>query len=767
MSYIVNQARVHTLTIGGVDYTSALISWNASDASANKNGFISTSGSLILGSYPGGPDVEDYDRNDFKRGIPVVLTMRKPNGSTYRHPRGLLYVVSTSYDVESEQLVVELGCRLALAAIMDDASTTLPLSPIPLDPAQQQIGNVSAAFAAAGKYLYQNNQGNLITGTFFDGDSTSGTAPGQWTSILGVTAISAAPLAGTGAIPDSVKLSYSIPEGSVANDQKGRIDSDEVISYYWIDYPASLSVRVNTDADDENPNGSLNNAGGTNPGSKPPANGNDPCGNTPDQPGDNGQGSCQEGYSVESRPWILPAIRIEETKSHYNGPGGQQDFTERVTYGPAVEANSQYYADDYAYCVGVYATNCQPGGSCPASGMQQVVLSRSTTRNYFGDANEVVETISEEWVNKLSMAQTQDWRSGLSSQGIPVDYRRISTGSLIRSSVTITQYYKENNANVQKTINYNSVGQNGSGIAVGSGKLDAYNGVQTMDIRRSTSTTTLDVAPDIVNTASTSTVTLESEIPLFTKRFVLPPAESGPYEIDEQVPVPILYTDKSDIDNILNTYTNYLVRFIKGDAFGLQIGEGLREDVAQNWFPGMPFRYYDPKKGKVLAMRMDATSWGVTGTESAFVTNGIWCGKSNGTVTLPENLVGNSIPSDGGSIDPITTDPNGPTAPAPPVVVPPVVDDETDVDSGTYAWVVKVNMSFGAQVQALDGIGVQPIWDGDGTVKHSQSMVAYCQGMVVENGGLISSTSSGGIPVEVNGSLVTQDAVVVTPDLFA
>ena len=296
MSYIVNQARVHSLTIGGVDYTSALTSWVASDASANNNGFITTSGSLVLGAYSGGPDVEDYDRNDFKRGVPVVLTMANPDGTTYRHPRGLLYIISTSYSVENESLNVEIGCRLALAQIMDDPSTTVDLSPIPLDPAQKQLSNISAAFATAGKYLYQDNQGNLVSGTFFDGDSEAGVAPGVWTSILGVTALSASPLAGTGAIPDKINLSYSVPQGTVANDQKGKIDTTTTTSYYWVDYPASLSVRVG--------DGNLNNAGGTNPGDQPPGPSNDPCGNTPSDPGGNGegsdQGSCQENYSIES-----------------------------------------------------------------------------------------------------------------------------------------------------------------------------------------------------------------------------------------------------------------------------------------------------------------------------------------------------------------------------------------------------------------------------------------------------------------------------------
>jgi hypothetical protein len=759
MSYIVNQARVHSLTIGGTDYSAALISWAVSDSSANRNGFIVTSGSLSLGSYPNGPDIEDYDRNDFKRGVQVILTMEKPDGSTYRHPRGLLYVISTSYDVEAEALNVELGCRLALAKIMDDPASVLGLSPIQLDPAQQQLNNISAAFAASGKCLYQNNQGELVERFFFDGDSVGGVASGEWTSILGVTALSASPLAASGAIPDSVKLTYQIPAGSISNDQKGRIDTTEVFSNYWLDYPASLSVRTGP--------GTIDGAGGLNPGSEPPGPGNDPCGNTPTQPGGNGKGSCQENYTVESRPWILPAKRYEISKTYYNGPGGQQDYSERKTYGPIVEANSQHFADSYAYCVGIWASSCQPGGRCYASGMTQALLSMSTTRNYFGEANELVKQVQEEYVNYLSMARPQDWRTGISAQGIPQIFRYFTFGGLVRSQVTITEYYKEDNANLQKTTTYTSVGQNGSGISVGLYKLDAYNGVVTSELRRSTSTATLDVAPDIVNTATTTTVDQTVELPLFTGRYQTPPVEAGPYVLEEQMPVPVLLDTEEERGAAVEAYSEYLVRFIKGDAFGLQVGEGLREDVAENWYPGMPFRYYDPGKGKVLALRMDATSWGVTPTESAFVTNGIWVGKSNGSVTLPSNIVGASSVTDGGSIDPLTTAPNGPTAPAPPVVTPPPVDNETVVDNGSFAWVVKVNIKMKSTVQAINDLGVQPPAIGDQYVQHYQTMVAYCQGMVVQTGGLLSPTGSGGVPVEAGGSLITENATVVTADLFA
>ena len=76
MAYLVNQSRLHSLTIDGVNYTDSLISWTCSDSSAQKQGLIATTGTLILGQKPGGYNVEDYDRNNFKRGVLVVIRMR-------------------------------------------------------------------------------------------------------------------------------------------------------------------------------------------------------------------------------------------------------------------------------------------------------------------------------------------------------------------------------------------------------------------------------------------------------------------------------------------------------------------------------------------------------------------------------------------------------------------------------------------------------------------------------------------------------------------
>jgi len=136
--------------------------------------------------------------------------------------------------------------------------------------------------------------------------------------------------------------------------------------------------------------------------------------------------------------------------------------------------------------------------------------------------------------------------------------------------------------------------------------------------------------------------------------------------------------------------------------------------------------------------------------------------------------------TDGGSIDPLTTSPDGPApanpgptppppsveTPPPAVIVPPVIDNETAVDNGTYAWVIKVDMMLKSTVEARNDNGVQPPPPGPEVVEHFQTMVAYCQGMVVQAGGLLTPSGNGDVPLENGGTLITAGATVVTADLF-
>ena len=274
-----------------------------------------------------------------------------------------------------------------------------------------------------------------------------------------------------------------------------------------------------------------------------------------------------------------PAIRTATSRTYYGGPGAQVDYRYAETVGPALELNPQYFADTYAYCVGRWASSCSPGGSCPSYGMDNIKQGWSTSRSYFGSANEVVRTVQENWAHSYTIARQEDWRSGTDAQNIPQDFRNLPS-FYFRSGVRITEYYQEGNVNVQDTTTYSSVGLSGAANAIYSGvtRLDAYNGVKTRSVRRSWSNIVLDLAPDALNSATTATTEQSAELPLFTGRYQKPPVESGPYILDESAPMPFLFDTKAEIDAAVGAYSDYLTRLVKGDAFGIQIAEGLREE---------------------------------------------------------------------------------------------------------------------------------------------------------------------------------------------
>ena len=672
MGYLVQKTRAAQLLIGGQDYTSSLVEWSVSDAGAFKKGLMTTQGSLILGQRPGGADIQDYNRNAFKRGTVVTLDMENGDGTTYRHPRGYLYVIGVAYETESEQLVVELGCRLSLAYLTDNADAILPLVPIHLDPAQQTVQNCSASFASAGMVLYQDNQGALVSRKFFGTDSTAGIEAGEWVSVLGESTLAVTPLAGASAIPDEIDLAYQVPEGVLADDNLGLIETTRETSNYFFNYPATIWVR--------NPNPvptgerQLPDKVTTSPGSPGrPASG---CGQVPTPPrpgnvtitpgGTENYYLCSDRWTTDRTNVYLPATRVAISTTTYGGPAAQVSRTEQVVYGPEVEANPGYFADKYAYCVSTYGYACNPQGSCPYYGLGTRMLQKQVTSYFYGaEANELVKTVQDTYDTILSAYTTDEYRSGITN-GQPQDFNGdLTAGPMYRSQRVVTDYYQEDNTNVQLTTTYTSVASRGVGPSSGK-SLDALQGIITTVKRESTTTTTLDIRPDTVNSSTTSTTEQKTIIPLDPNTYISPPSEAGKYVLEESIPVPLLSEDIDEIKGWVNDYANYLKRFVKGDTYGLQIAESMRPEIVENWYPGMPFRYADTANDVISAMRMDACSWGVTQNEALVVTNGVWNGFSSGTLQLGSNLVGNSKPD---MTRPTPENPNPIPNPTPPTPV--------------------------------------------------------------------------------------------------
>lgn len=753
MSYLVNTARASSLTVGGIDYTQNLVSWSCSDSSAVKNGLIATTGQLELGTIPG-TSLEDYDRNKFKRGQRIVLDITYPDGTETRHPRGLLYVVGVSYSPESESLSIEMGCRIALAALTDEVSSLQGLPTVILDPARKDdYQNISSGLAAGGKAAYQDNTGSFQVVNFFGNDTEGNFDQGSWVSVVGQTALSASPLAGSSPIPDGIKLSYQVPvnvddivdEEDQANpDSPNKLQIDTTESYYFLTYPAVVYKRT---GDGELPED-------VSPGSTPSPT-DSGCGNSPDQPGDNGQGSCNDNYVLTQTPLILPAYKIQSSRTEYKGPGGQVSYKYSEVRGPALEANDQYYADKFAYCRYTWATACQPNGGCDLDGQQEILLGYVTQSYAYNQSGEVISTTTDTYIPTLAAAQPFNWRSGVVN-GAPQNFQTLSTSDMFRSQRRVEEYKKEGNTNVTESTLYTSITAQQSGISAGN--IDALSGTKTREVRKSTTITGSSVLPDTVNAVETTTEERTQIIPLFSGSYVTPPPEAGPYYLEESVPVPVLLDTASAIENFVQKYGNVTAMFTKGDSLGVQVAESLRPEIASAWRPGCPFRYSDPSKNKLSAMRMDATSWSVTLNECLLVTSGLWVGFSNGTVTLPSNLVGNSTPSLG----------DGPVAPPPGAGGPPTVDDETNVSPGARGWVVDINIYTETPVITYgDNEGVNPPLPTDTNANIRSTFMCYVRGVMTEPGSLASVDGTGGIPVSLGGSLLLSGAVVVDADLFS
>lgn len=897
MAYLVNQTRVSSLTIGGVDYTNNLISFSVTDSSAYKNGIIQTSGSLVLGENPAGANLGDYNRNIFKRGTILILDLEDPETSAViRHPRGYLYVISGGYSAESGSLELSIGCRLTLAALTEEVDEILPLVPVPLELERQDFGNCSASFASAGQCLYQDNQGALQVVTFFDGDSNDSVTPGEWTSVLGVTALSAAPMLGGSAIPDTLLLSYQVPAGAIGSNELDKIDETVTDSYYFLNYPTTLFTRIATGL------GAITGTSSSSTGSGAVSQ----CGNSPGEPAGNPDLiTCNEGYRTEQAPAILPAQSQEISRTYYSGPASQSERSRTERYGPAVELNGQYFSDLFAYCRYTWATRCLPNGTCGFDGMEQVLQSYSESYNYYGDSGELVQTIQDNYSNILSAAQPFDWRAGV-VDGVPNEFRTIDyvngttesyirkgsgvglaylnkattifetqtkngfyyiddkiiylskydsngvlttsnsvglpeilgtnsgelpvcawqynasikgfelvcpypvvhisrqqenlwpvatrlnswgtyvpdnfpyfittdeipdgdtlylnkafvtvavtspNGVFYRDQRTVTDYIYSADGNIQTTTTYQSIASKSVGIYRTS--LDALDGEVTVQRRTSRTITANPITPDRISSSGSSTVEQSSEYPIFVSTYQESVDQSGPYILKDAIPVPLLFANENTLAGIVDTYSNYLIRFIKGDALGYTIGEALRPEIIENWYPGMPFRYCDQEKGEILALRMDASSWGVSATESAVVTNGIWVGNSDGTLSLPSNLSGNSTPS---------LDGDPPIPPAGPAA-PPSITDETFVTSGPISIIFQVNIGTKILLPFNESQSIITVSEPV-EIDLYTTFMCFVSGLVVAPGNLLGTTSTGSIPIDANGSLVTAGATIIISELF-
>jgi len=96
--------------INGTNYSNFLIEGAISDDSAYSTNIITAKGSIVLG---GDTTILDYNKTLFPLGSRVNIYATLDNGKAAKLPRGQLYVLNSSIDINSRQTTLEVGCSLA------------------------------------------------------------------------------------------------------------------------------------------------------------------------------------------------------------------------------------------------------------------------------------------------------------------------------------------------------------------------------------------------------------------------------------------------------------------------------------------------------------------------------------------------------------------------------------------------------------------------------------------------------------------------------
>lgn len=466
MTWLINTTAKPTLTIGGEDYSDLLVSMTVNDQSVNNTGMMLTTGTINLVEQPGGHRLEDYSKEKFGRGQIVLLDLTI-DGQTRRHPRGYLYLLDSTYNNESRSQELTVGCILTLYNLTDNIENLRGFSVFKL-PKDATFSDLDSALQTEGKFLWQNNQGQILKRSFFGSDGGgSNKYPAAWVSVRDYTALASSPLGAGSVVPDTVEVGYSWVE--TVEDQgnsgcTGPISDVNVIA-------GGTGYVDGTTADVELSGGSGTGAKATvvvsgggvvtvtitkrgqtykkddrvYPNLPRSGSGDDALIKVSDADCDepNPDGKPYDEDIMESTYWLEhPAqlkkkqvvcqtlrsglkecrtITVNDAKKtfsvrktslnrrNYGGTGGSVTTETSITQGPACELQGAYYAEYYAWEVAKQGGNF---GGIKLKGLETVVQNKSEKVYTYGSGGEVIKTVEYRYQNMLSAMTQNDWRPG-------------------------------------------------------------------------------------------------------------------------------------------------------------------------------------------------------------------------------------------------------------------------------------------------------------------------------------------------------------------
>lgn len=239
MSFVNTTTKTRVI-IGGKDVSSHVIEANISDDSAYSNYIITTSGEITLAAEAGGYDILDIEQTAFPIGSKVNVYVTYDNGTSGLHPRGTLYVLGSTVNLQTQQLKLQVTCSLGFISQNEEAYTDaveeLFDSLIPASflenfvETEKTLSTLASLLETIGYLIYQDAYGYVQRVNLLGADGFGSTRPGKLTSFDKYTAINIDSISDTAIEPNAIAVrvdyTYDIAVKGENEDDQDENDQD-------------------------------------------------------------------------------------------------------------------------------------------------------------------------------------------------------------------------------------------------------------------------------------------------------------------------------------------------------------------------------------------------------------------------------------------------------------------------------------------------------------------------------------------------------------
>lgn len=331
---MINASSKIRLYINGREYTDYLIEGSISDDSAYSTNIITSKGSIVLG---GDTSILDFNKKLFPIGSTITVYATLSNGSLRKLPRGHLYVLNSSINVNERLTTLEVGCSLAylsareahfkdkVRSLIDTTFTTAFKECFVID--EYNLSTLDNLLKTAGKCIFQDSNGYVQNIDQFGNDGIgSNFGSAKLVSFDKDTAINIEALNGAiEELPSSVftEVDIDVPAETEEDDTAGAdgkpvpfITSQLTRTVSYTDADRSLFTVVNDTSSSEATTEAAPNCG------------------TIEQPGE--PQPPKFAYTVTGSASTVQRTKTEQVTTgsftRYDGPGNQVDYEYNFEY---------------------------------------------------------------------------------------------------------------------------------------------------------------------------------------------------------------------------------------------------------------------------------------------------------------------------------------------------------------------------------------------------------------------------------------------------